>query len=61
MVSSSIIEYTLMQSDSQGEVASIDQFLEMSDGISCSIFIDSAHAIKLGVVFNVGVVLDASF
>ena len=50
MVSSSIIEYTLMQSDSQGEVASIDQFLEMSNGISCSIFIDSAHAIKLGVV-----------
>jgi len=43
MVGSSIIEYTLMQSDSQGEVASIDQFAGMSDGISCSIFIDSAQ------------------
>ena len=32
----------MTQSVSQGEVASIEQFLEMSDGISCSIFIDSS-------------------
>ena len=32
----------MTQSDSQGEVASIDQFMEMSDGSSCSIFIDAA-------------------
>ena len=38
MVSSSIIEYTMTQSSSQGEVASIDQFMETSG--SCSIFID---------------------
>ena len=51
MVDSSIIEYTMTQSDSQGEVASIDQFMGMSGivsiepfldtpGDSCSIFID---------------------
>ena len=37
--SSSIIEYTMTQSDSQGEVASIEQFMGMSG--SCSIFIDA--------------------
>ena len=36
-----MIEYTMTQSASQGEVASIEQFLEMSG--SCSIFIDSLH------------------
>ena len=37
--SSSIIEYTMMQSESQAKVASIDQFMETSG--SCSIFIAS--------------------
>ena len=43
MVGSScnIIENTMTQSASQGEVVSIEQFLEMS-WVSCSIFIDSA-------------------
>ena len=40
MNGSSIIEYTLTQSNSQGAVASITQFIDMS-GVSCSIFIDS--------------------
>ena len=39
MVSSSIIEYTMTQSESQAKVASMDQFLETSG--ACSIFIDS--------------------
>ena len=43
MIGSSIIEYTLTQSNSQGAVASITQFLDMS-GVSCSIFIDSVAA-----------------
>ena len=38
--SSTIIEYNMTQSASQGEVASIDQFLGTSSA-SCSIFIDS--------------------
>ena len=43
--SSSIIEYTMTQSKSQGEFASIEQFLETSS--SCSIFIDSLDDICL--------------
>lgn len=34
-----MIEYTMTQSASQGEIVLIEQFLEMS-GVSCSIFID---------------------
>ena len=41
--SSSIIEYTMMQSESQAKVASIDQFMETSG--SCSIFIDADDAL----------------
>ena len=44
--SSNYIEYPITQSKSQSEVAPMDEFLEMSDGISCSIFIDS------GVICN---------
>ena len=40
MIGSSIIEYTLTQSKSQGAVVSITQFIDTSGG-SCSIFIDS--------------------
>jgi len=39
MVDSSIMEYTMSQSESQAKVASIDQFLKTSG--SCSIFIDA--------------------
>ena len=39
--SSNYIEYPITQSKSQSEVAPMDEFLEMSDGISCSIFFDS--------------------
>ena len=35
-----IIEYTLTQSASQGAVVSIENFLDMSGSVSCSIFID---------------------
>ena len=45
MVGSSIIEYMMTQSKSQGEFASIEQFLETSS--SCSIFIDSLDDICL--------------
>ena len=43
MIGSSIIEYTLTQSKSQGAVVSITQFIDTSGG-SCSIFIDSVEA-----------------
>jgi len=46
IIGSSIIEYTLIQSKSQGAVASIAQFIDMS-GVSCSIFIDNIEA-KMG-------------
>ena len=38
-VGDSILEYTITQSESQRDVVSIEQFLDMS-GVSCSIFID---------------------
>ena len=43
MFGSSVIEYTLTQSASQGAVVSIEQFLDMS-WVSCSILIDSVDA-----------------
>ena len=39
--SSNYIEYPITQSASQSEVAPMDEFLKMPDGISCSIFIDA--------------------
>ena len=42
------IEYTMTQSDSQGDVVSIEQFVEMSGGSgSCSLFIDSIREVLL--------------